>query len=50
MPILPFLKQEIKIEDKQGPAMDKTMEPVPGMSHEQSGVLEGAGPCRHPPK
>ena len=32
MPTIPFLKMEMKMEIKQGPAMDRTMEPVPSMS------------------
>ena len=34
MLILPFLKQEMKMEIKQGPAMDRAMEPVPSTSRE----------------
>ena len=35
MPIIPFLKMEMKMEMKQGTAMDRTMETVPSMSHGQ---------------
>ena len=50
MPILPFLKQERKIENKQDPAMDKAMEPVPSMSREQSVIPEGARTVQTPSK
>ena len=42
MPILPFLKQEMKMENKQDPAMNKAMEPEPSMFCEQSIIPEGA--------
>ena len=32
IPILPFLKQEAKVENKQEPTMEKTMQPVPSTS------------------
>ena len=32
VPIIPFLKMDTKMEIKQGPAMDRTMESVPSMS------------------
>ena len=44
MPILPFLKQETKMENKQDPAM----EPVPSMSHEQSVIPEDARTIQTP--
>ena len=34
MPILPFLKQEAKVENKQKLTMEKAMEPVSSTSHE----------------
>ena len=48
MLILPFLKQEMKMENKQYSAMDKAMEPVPSMSHEQSVIPEGARTIQTP--
>ena len=41
MPILPYLKQGMKMENEQDPAMNKAMEPEPSMSHEQSVITEG---------
>ena len=48
MPILPFLKQEMKMENKQDSAMDKTMEPVPSTSCEQSVISKGAKTIQTP--
>ena len=50
MVILPFLKQEMKMENKQDPAMEKAMEPVPSTSCEQSVVPEGAKTIQTPSK
>ena len=35
MPILPFLKQETKMEIKQEQDIERSMEPVPSTSHER---------------
>ena len=48
MPILSFLKQEAKVENKQELTMEKAMEPFPSTSHEQSTMLEGARPAQMP--
>ena len=48
MPILPFLKQETKMEIKQGPAMVRAMEPVPSTSHEQLVMPEDARTAQTP--
>ena len=48
MPILPFLKQEAKAENKQELTMEKAMEPVPSTSREQSTMPEGARSAQTP--
>ena len=48
MPILPLLKQETKMEIKQGPAMVRAMEPVPSMSHERLVMPEDARTAQTP--
>ena len=48
MPILPFLKQEAKVENKQEPTMEKATEPVPSTSHEQSTMPEDARSVQTP--
>ena len=48
MLILPFPKQETNKENKQDPAMDKAMEPVPSKSCGQSVIPEGARTVQTP--
>ena len=48
MPIVPFLKQEAKVENKQEPAMEKAIEPVPSTSRKQSTMPEGARSAQTP--
>ena len=48
MPILPFLKQEMKMEIKQGKTIDKTMEPVPSISHERPETPADTGTAQAP--
>ena len=43
MPILSFVKQETKMENKPYPAVNKATEPEPSTSHKQPIIPEGAG-------